>query len=419
MGGTTASASGGGGAGGGGSGGGGATGGSGGGGGDIVVGEWTDAPGACPAGMPKVDIDTPAKLASASRGEDAYANDAPATCYYIHDGEYQQSGVIFYVKKGGDAGGARRLFVGQSRKGVVIKGRASIDDGVSDVTLSNMTFDLTGYSDAGSFNTLSLGNGKNVTVDHVTFTGDCATGLKGGHIETNGTSNVLVEACLLEKFGHCGGGGHEDHGIYLASGSQITIRNSVIRQNSSRGIQLYTQGGQYGTLDDITIENNRIEQNGHADYEDGVVINSYGTGTIKAVTIQHNVFANNYYSGIRFAGGLEDNIVVQKNTFVKNGSGSSAAGRSEINIDDAGGGAGTKISSNLFEIGNLLVNNCYDAASKGFGFAADFVHGNVPDGAAGNCVGPETTGDPQLADPASGDYHPKNAAAQSFGAYAP
>src|SRR5262249_60985034 len=136
--------------------------------------------------------------------------------------------------------GARRTFIGESRKGVIIKSRASIDDGIGDLTFSNFTFDLTGYADAGSFNTLSVGTGQNITVDHLTFTGDCATGLKGGHIETNGTDGLLVEACLIEKFGHCGGGGHEDHGIYLANGKNIVIRNNVIQQNSSLGIQMYT-----------------------------------------------------------------------------------------------------------------------------------------------------------------------------------
>jgi hypothetical protein len=392
-----------------------------GGGGDPAgaVGEWTDAPGACPAGVPKVDIDSVAKLASASRGEDAYAGDAPSTCYFIHDGAYDQSGVVMYIKKGGIPGGARRYFVGQSRKGVVIHGRGAVDDGIGDVTIQNLTLDLTGYSETKSFNTLTLGTGKNITVDHVTFTGDCATGLQGGHIETNGTDSVLVECCLIEKFGSCNGGGHLDHGVYLASGSNLVFRNNVIRQNSSRGIQMYTQGGQYGTLDKVLIERNRITENGHADYEDGIVINGSGTGTISNVMIQRNILDHNRYSGIRFVGGAESAIVITRNTFDSNGTGSSSDKRSEINIDDVGGAAGATITANLFNISNVLINDCYDATAMGFSFGDNFVHGGIPTGTKGNCVGKQTLGDPQLVNPAMGDFHPGNPAAAAYGAYSP
>src|SRR5689334_10936472 len=64
------------------------------------VGTWSDAPGACPPGLPQVDLSTSAELASASRGEDAYSNDAPATCYLLHDGTYEGDGVLLYFTKG-------------------------------------------------------------------------------------------------------------------------------------------------------------------------------------------------------------------------------------------------------------------------------------------------------------------------------
>jgi hypothetical protein len=323
------------------------------------------------------------------------------------------------MTKGGVPGGAHRYFVGQSRAGVVIHGRAAIDDGIGDITVQNLTFDLTGYSESKSFNTLTLGTGKNITVDHVTFTGDCATGLQGGHIETNGTDSLLVECCLLEKFGNCGGGGHLDHGVYLAGGSNLVFRNNVIRQNSSRGIQMYTQGGQYGTLDKVLIERNRITENGHADYEDGIVINGSGTGSITNVTIQRNILDHNYYSGIRFAGGAESGIVITRNTFAANGAGSSSPSRSEINIDAMGGAAGTAISANLFDVGNVLINECYDAVALKFGFGDNFVHGAVPSGTKGDCVAKQTLGDPQLVNPAQGDFHPGNPAAAAYGAYSP
>jgi parallel beta-helix repeat protein len=382
------------------------------------VADWTDAPGACPTGMPQVDISTAADLASASRGDAPFDTNAPATCYFIHTGTYDMAGVVMYVLKGGDPGGTRRMFVGQDRNNVIIRGRGNVEDGTSDVTISNMTFDLTGYQQAGAFNTLNLGNGKNITVDHVTFTGDCMTGSQGGHIETNNTSNVLVEECIIEKFGHCGVNGHLDHGIYLGAGSNITIRNNLIRGNSSRGIQLYTQGGQYGTLDNITIEQNRITHNGHADYEDGIVINSYGTGPITNVTIRRNIIDNNYYSGIRFAGGTESGITVINNTFDSNGLMSPMNG-SEISIDMAGGGSGTMASKNIFKVANALINDCYDATMHGFGIGNDFVDGVVPDPPKGNCITNETIGIANFVSAMSGDYHPMAPEAQNYGAYAP
>ncbi len=388
----------------------------------LPIGEWTDAPGTCPTGTTRVDITTPSQLASAARSESPYDSDPPATCYFIHNGTYTTSGVVLYVLKGGVPAGTPRAFVGESRAGVVIHGRGNVEDGVSDVLVTNLTFDLTGYVQSGAFNTLNLGNGNNVTVDHVTFTGDCATGLQGGHIETNGTSNVLVDSCLIEKFGQCAGTGntgHEDHGVYLASGSHIVLLNNVIRLNSSRGVQMYTQMGEYGTLDAITLERNRIEQNGHRDYEDGVVINASGTGPITHVTIERNLVYRNYYSGIRFVGGLESGVSVAMNTFDSNGAGSTSASRSEINIDSAGGGAGTSIGQNVFNVGHVLINDCYDAVMLGFAIGDDFVDGAVPSGAAGNCVATLTTGDPQFVSAATGDYHTGNPAAASYGAYAP
>ncbi len=98
----------------------------------------------------------------------------------------------------------------------------------------------------------------------------------------------------------------------------------VISEFVSRGIQIYTQGGEYGTVDGVTIESNRIRTNGHADYEDGVAVNGTDTGTIRNVTIRHNLIYDNYFSGLRFVGNALADIRVEYNTFYQNGSGSSS-----------------------------------------------------------------------------------------------
>ncbi|MFO0615822.1 MAG: right-handed parallel beta-helix repeat-containing protein [Polyangiaceae bacterium] len=383
------------------------------------IGEWTDAPGACPMGVPEVVITSSAELAEASRAEGARQGDAASTCYLLKNGVYEGQNVVMFITQGGESVDKRRWFIGETRAGVILHTRAAFDTGVGDVTIANMTFDLTGFSQGGSFNTLDALDSHDVTIDRVTFTGDCATGLMGGHIETSGATNLLVEACLIEKFGHCGGGGHEDHGVYLSGGAHLVFRNNVIRGNASRGIQMYTQGGEFGTLDDVLVERNRIYENGHGDYEDGIVINGADTGTISNVVVRRNLLYKNHYSGVRFAGDAVSHVTLEHNTFDSNGAGSTHPSRSEVNIDEAGGEpADSTVTANLFSVGNQLLDDCFGAKAKGLSIAGDFVNGALTNGAS-DCIGAETMGDPQFKDAAASDYHPMNPAAVAFGAYAP
>jgi parallel beta-helix repeat protein len=385
----------------------------------IAIGEWTDTPGTCPPGAPRVDIGTVSELEAASRGTGTRAGDPPGTCYLIRNGMFRQQGssLPLYIRRGGTEA-APRVFVGETRTGVVVVGRATVDDGVSHVVLRNLTLSLVGYSQAGSFNTLTLGNGSDVTVENVTLTGDCATGSRGGHIEVNGTQGLRIEACIVEKFGACNGDGRLDHGIYLASGSNIVVRNNVIRYNSSRGIQLYTAAGEYGTLADVKIERNRIYENGHRDYEDGIVINGAGSGPISRLTIERNLIYRNYYSGIRFSGPATSDISVLRNTFSQNGVASRREGRSEVNVDDAGQAAGSLLQRNIFDVGHALINDCYDGAVQGFAIRENLVHGALSTGGSVDCVSSTLQADPQFFDAAAGDLRTRNPQAATYGAYA-
>jgi hypothetical protein len=261
-----------------------------------------------------------------------------------------------------------------------------------------------------------LSGSVDLRVDHVTFTGDCLTGSAGGHVEVDGSSDVVVEDCLIEKFGHCGPSGHLDHGVYLGSGDTIVIRNNEIRGNASRGIQLNTNGGSFGTLSAITLERNRIHDNGHADYEDGIVMNATGTGAISSVTVQHNLIYGNYYSGLRFVGDQYTAITVTKNTFYRNGLSSTGNGRSEVNLDDVGSGANTTVSRNILVAGNKVLNDCYDSQPRAFLLTDNVVQGTV---LSASCVTASVTADPMFVAPGTFDFHPQNAAVGSSGAYAP
>jgi hypothetical protein len=377
---------------------------------------WSDAPGACPKDAKRVELARLQDLEDASRGEGAYASDPPETCYLIKNGTYVEGGSpVLWVKKGGSKRAARR-FVGESRAGVVIRGRANLDAGSDHVVLENLTFDLTGFNKKGSFNTIDIG-ASDVTVSHVTATGDCATGAKGGHIEVNGGSNVLVDSCLVEKFGRCGPSGHEDHGIYLASGTGITIRNSVIRGNASRGILFNTQQGSYGKLKNVVIERNRIHDNGHAEYEDGIAINMQETGNVDDVTIRNNLIYGNYYSGIRFVGTVTSGFDVHHNTFHANGVEAKGHGGSNLNLDDAGCGAHTVVTRNIFAGASPMLNDCYDASSRGFSVKDNLLFGAPATTGGAACIGATVRADPRFVNAASGDFHPTSAAAAGYGAY--
>ncbi len=186
---------------------------------------------------------------------------------------------------------------------------------------------------------------------------------------------------------------------------------------------MYTQSGEFGTIDNVLIERNLFQKNGHGNQEDGLLVSSSGAGTITKVTVQRNIFDRNWYSGIRFVGGTESAVVVTHNTFDGNSVGSTSVNRSDINVDtdadDKDGAAGATFTANIFNVGYTLINDCFDGKARAFTFGDNFVNGKIVTGAKGNCVGPQTLGDPQFAGAATGDFHPKNPAAAAYGAYAP
>jgi hypothetical protein len=366
--------------------------------------------------MTRVDIANVAALMDASRGDGDYAGDPPNTCYFIANGTYYYGLTLpMYVLKGGTAPGAR-YFVGATRQGVVIRGRAAVESGVANVVVTNMTFDMTGYDQGGSYSTLTIMGASNVTVKDVTFTGDCVAGKDGGHIETDGVNGLLVDSVLVEKFGRCGtSSGHQDHGIYLSYGSNITIKNSIIRGNSSRGIQIYTGEPGLG-LSNIAISRNWIYENGHADYEDGIAIG--GANAIRNVLVERNLIYRNYYSGVRFVGVAASAVAFVENTFDSNGAGSTSSSRSEVNLDASGSGARTTFWRNIVNPGNQLINDCYDAARRAFSIVDNALNGEQASSGDAGCVGKLVLANPKFVDATHGDYHPQNPAVTAYGAYA-
>lgn len=385
----------------------------------VHVAEWTDLPGACPPDATRADISTLNDMLDASRGE----RFTDATCFFVHDGTYVQDGstLPLYFRRSGSA--AQPItWVGESRDGVVIKGRATFETGADHIVLSNMTLDISEVEQEGAYNTITV-LASDVTLSHLTLTGDCAHGLRGGHVEVPvpddldapRQNHVVIDSCLIEKFGHCADGGELDHGIYLSSGNDIQVRNSIIRGNSSRGIQIYTHYEDSSqTLMNVRVERSRIENNGHGDYQDGMVINGNQEadvdGTIDGVVIEHNIFWHNYYSAIRFVGNSVKGVEIAHNTFVADGTGSSSDNRSEINVDE--GEPVASVSKNVFVPDYQLLNSC----SSSLTLSDNAVTGEL---GASACIQQSQSLDPDFVDLDNGDFHAQNPLLAEYGAYAP
>jgi hypothetical protein len=286
-----------------------------------------------------------------------------------------------------------------------------------------MTLDISSVTQSGSYNTITV-LASDIILSHLTLTGDCAHGSQGGHIEVPGSDDptappqdhVVIDACLIEKFGHCDAGGSLDHGIYLSSGNDIVVRNSVVRGNSSRGIQIYTHYEDSSlALTNVLIERNRIEANGHDDYQDGMVVSgnvdSDFQGPITGLTIQNNVFWRNRYSAIRFVGNSVKDVQITHNTFVDDGADATGSGRSELNLDD-NTRPYVNATKNVFSSPTTLVNTCTATVT----IADNVVSGGS---ATGDCVSGTREQDPEFVDAANGDFHTQNPSVERYGAYAP
>ena len=106
------------------------------------------------------------------------------------------------------------------------------------------------------------------------------------------------------------------------------------------------------------------------------------------------------------------------NTFHANGAGGTSGSRSELNVDEEGMAAGAVVEQNIFNIGNTLINDCYDGSGRGFTVRNNVVNGNVPGGGAGNCLSNLVRADPMFVNAAAADFRTSNAAVAAYGAYA-
>ena len=305
-----------------------------------------------------IEVSTSQDLIDASRGKGRFAACAPGTTFLIKNGTYRTPAKIqtlMCVKKGGEPDNPR-IFRGESRAGVIIYGRATIT--ADHVNLENMTFDLRGFTPEKdhSFSTISMVSASDLHISHITCTGDGTKGRRGGHIEIRASDpqrvpeKIEIDNCLVEGFGERGDA--EDklaHGIYLGEGRKVTIKQCVARNNTGRGIQLFSHFPDAGMIEQVLIEGNRIHHNGRQPYTDGLVISAVASGNpdvLSGIIVRHNIIFRNTFSGIRIKTQAIKNLRIENNTFYQNATGFPAGG--ELFFDTGADQVAMTVQRNIF-----------------------------------------------------------------------
>lgn len=370
----------------------------------------------------RVYLETVRQIMDATRGRGDYAEAPPGTTFVIRNGTYQTPAglkVMMWILRGGEPGAPRR-FVGESRDGVVIVGRATVQS--DHVELENMTFTLVDFEvePRASFSTVTVVSARDVRIAGLNCIGTGDKGRRGGHIEVmrHGTDpipeDILIEDCLVDRFGRrADPEGRLDHGIYISSGDTVVVRGCEVRRSSGRGIQLYIHENSGNTISNVIIEDNVIHHNGRLPFTDGIVVatgRTAGLGDLRNVVIRNNLFYRNAFSGIRLNTDFSQEVVVENNTFWRNSRGHARG--AEVVIDRGGRGRDTRFTRNVFVPGTVAVS--------GIRFGTHVVfENNLVDGRPGELDMTRNQRIPNvLLDPANGDFRVADDEFKTFGAQA-
>jgi len=211
-----------------------------------------------------------------------------------------------------------------------------------DLTVNNSTFtNNTAATSGGAINILGNVSGDSTTIGITgsTFTGNEATGSRGGAIYVQQLADMTVSQTTVDDNTAGGNGG----GIFNLQ-SNVTVEQSTISNN--------TAGGDGGGIDAIssgaslTVINSTVSGN-HADGEGGGIHTSNsGTNTITASTIADNT-ADDGAGGIAVGNGSLSigNVIVSDNLM----------GEEEVNLEGA-------ISSNGY---NLIGDDSLTSPTEG------------------------------------------------------
>jgi hypothetical protein len=140
-----------------------------------------------------------------------------------------------------------------------------------------------------------------VSADHVSVVGCDITGPGyWGAIEVH-ANDVLLEDNNVHDFGNGPDSGQAnlDHGIYLAAGFRLIVRNNRVHHNTAYGIHVYDHWKD--AMGGIVIEGNWVYENGNKAWHSGVLVSGKG-GLVEDVHLRNNILWGHKESGINIHG---------------------------------------------------------------------------------------------------------------------
>lgn len=174
----------------------------------------------------------------------------------VENGVYKSySHILLRVSRGGTSS-APITFESKNKWGAVLDGRnfatgfgIFFESGVNFVNIKG--FDIRDFYWAGISDNTNASNlyfyGNHIhNIGNVYLKNGGSSGMAGIGLGEHGVSNVTIDSSIINNIGRTGPSGNQiyDHGIYLASNSNITIINNVFYNNTSGwDIQVYADTG--------------------------------------------------------------------------------------------------------------------------------------------------------------------------------
>lgn len=184
--------------------------------------------------------------------------------------------------------------------------------------------------------------GNTVQIVNNSFTG---SGYGWAAVETHGT-NILLEGntCDINR----NTVGTQGHCYYIASGTNITIRNNVAKGMTGYGIHVFDQRrsedppGFERLIKDVIIEGNVVSNSLE---RSGIILSAYDHARIENVIVRNNVAFKNSQCGV-YIPGIVSNVKIINNTLFGNGATALLINGSAREVNNL------EIKNNIFDLTN-------------------------------------------------------------------
>lgn len=228
----------------------------------------------------------------------------------------------------------------------------------------------------------------NITVQHCNFTaakswppsGNAISGAKGGGclVQFTGNNlvidNVIADTCTDPTVS-------DSHGIYIDSGVNGIIRNSIFRNNMGGGLVFQAKGLGYGNFTGWKVYGNRIYSNALSSNKHGAYFRGYGIkggcAQFHDINFYNNLIYNNSSVGycivVTAENGCEADINIFNNTCYKNSNGvtnKTGSGTIENNIIVENSPDITPLTLSNQSV--IMRNNLTSSGSEGDGVVGSF-----------------------------------------------